>query len=77
MKKYFGKKMYPDTIYFMEVLPREEEDKEEPEYFVKPFLGSTVMNDRNAFYEGDNDFEDMNDFITYSEIFNIYQMGKV
>lgn len=77
MKKYFGKEMWVDTIYFAEVLPPGEENEEYSETFIIPVCGYETPKDMNIFPGDKNNFEDTNDFITFTEIFNIFQTGKI
>jgi hypothetical protein len=79
MKKYLGKEMWDDTLYFAEVIPPGQEGEDEPETYIEAFLGYDHPKDRNQAYKllEDNTFEDTNDFITYQEIFNIFQEGKI
>lgn len=77
MKKYFGKDMWPDTIYFAEVLPPDQQDKDEPETYITPVCGYETIKDKNEAPVYQNFFEDTNGFLTFSEMFNIFQLGKV
>ena len=75
MKKYWGKKEWSETLYLSEELVEYNGEYERSgidEYCLEPvdFLYGFGFNDRNL-------FEDTNSFITYSEIFNIYQLGKI
>ena len=72
MKKYWGKKDWSESLYLAEFY----DDKgkiEKTEYCVGfPFNWDSYLG-----FKDKNTFEDTNEFITYSESFNIYQIGKI
>ena len=74
MKKYSGKKDYSESLYHAEAstypgLPKE--------FYYEGYVIGPIPFDLDFGFNDVNDFKDMNDFITYSEIFNIYQFSKI
>ena len=75
MKKYSGKKEWTETPYYAE-----EYDYDTFQYTGEGgfFLPWPEFSDTDDFgFRDINFFDDQNDFITYTEIFNIYQNGKI
>lgn len=81
MKKYFGKKEWSETLYLSDVFDEGtikkngeiDEEKVKHEYYI----GMRFDWDKIMGFRDYNVFEDTNEFITYSEIFNVYQDGKI
>lgn len=83
MKKYFGKKEWSETLYLSDVFDEStikkngeieiDEEKVKHEYCI----GMRFDWDKIMGFRDYNVFEDTNEFITYSEIFNVYQDGKI
>lgn len=79
MKKYRGKKDWSESLYFSK-LTQEDIDKLEliDETPYEGFVAPGFFDEEHYMgFIDHNVFEDMNVFITYSEIFNIFQSGKI
>jgi hypothetical protein len=82
MKKYWGKKEWSESLYLADIFDEDsydkktgklDETKKKTEFVMGfPFDWLHVYG-----FDDTNRFEDTNDFITYSETFNIYQDGKI
>lgn len=82
MKKYWGKKEWSESLYladvydefsFNEKTGKIDESKKRSQYCLGfPFDWTHIYG-----FSDTNRFEDMNEFITYSEKFNIFQFGKI
>ena len=78
-EKYSGKKEWCDTLYYSKLT-----DEEIIDFGLKGVKSKDGYECPGIFdieyyfgFMDKNDFRDTNDFITYSEIFNIYQFGKI
>ena len=79
MKKYCGKKGWSESLYYVNVT-REmfDSDKEFERFGFSGYEMGEMFDWRHIIgFVDKNAFKDTNDFITYSEIFNIYQFGKI
>ena len=78
MKKYWGKKDWSESLYLNHVYEEDEDGYVHDEPFMSIFdLGMKFDWLKIIGFNDHNNFEDTNDFITYSETFNIYQAGKI
>lgn len=79
MKKYWGKKSWNESLYYVKFTREMFDSDEEFERlgFSGYDYGGKFNWDHIIGFNDKNTFEDTNDFITYSEIFNIYQFGKI
>jgi len=85
MKKYWGKRDWSESLYLTYIF---EDDAQcvgkdgtyifDPELSKRSFSCGMKFDWKRAMGFNDiNGFEDTNEFITYSETFNIYQDGKI
>ena len=81
MKKYYGKKDWSESLYLVALCPELFSSHEE---YLASGLGRYVYGtdfrsfpNSNGDFIDTNDFVDQNMFITYAEVFNIYQEGKI
>ena len=75
MKKYYGKKDWSETPYYAEDYDFETDNILDSGGF---FLPWPEFSDSDDFgFRDANIFEDKNNFNTYSELFNVYQLGKI
>jgi hypothetical protein len=85
MKKYWGKKDWSESLYLSYIFDEEDQRfDEDGMYFLdfdkaeQNFIHGMKFDWKHSMgFEDLNKFEDTNDFITYSETFNIYQDGKI
>lgn len=85
MKKYWGKKDWSESLYLSYIFDDDQQyiDKDGL-YFLdldnskREFSHGMKFDWKHTMgFDDLNKFEDTNDFITYSETFNIYQDGKI
>ena len=81
MKKYWGKREWSETLYLSEVFEPDAFDKDgnldESKAWNEYYIGMKFDWHKIMGFNDTNTFEDTNDFITYSETFNVYQAGKI
>ena len=79
MKKYWGKREWSESLYYVNITREMFDDDDEYERFgFSGYEAGEKFDWRHIMgFDDKNTFEDTNDFITYSEIFNIYQFGKI
>ena len=79
MKKYFGKREWCETLYY--TLIDEDMFDSHEDYLQYGFegyeLGWKFDWKHILGFQDRNEFHDTNDFITYTETFNVYQKGKI
>ena len=76
MKKYHGKKEWTETLYYTVDYDYETGIEKETGGFILPWPEFFEDYGKNSFFDTTY-FDDKNDFITYSEVFNVYQLGKI
>lgn len=81
MKKYWGKKEWSESLYLSNVYPEDAIDSDwnidESKAETRFCLGFPFDWEKIHGFDDGNWFEDTNDFIKYSEYFNIFQYRKI
>ena len=72
MKKYHGKKDWTESLYYAIDYDLETGTELESGGFYLSWI-----NVEDGSFLDTNFFDDTNDFITYSEVFNVFQLGKI